>query len=53
MIGRVWRWLVDAHQHEWETIEKRELYSRVNDDHVGVRYVLRCKTCGDIRSRDV
>lgn len=53
MIGRVWRWLVDAHRHERETVREIDLYSRFNNDHVGKRYVLKCKTCGDIVSRDV
>lgn len=59
MIGRVWRWLFDAHRHEWETIET-EKYTRFKDwggqkipyGRVTL-YTLRCKTCGLVTGRTV
>lgn len=55
MIGRLYRWLFDAHRHGWETI-KSEPYTRFQywkgekiDTGAGTLHTLRCKTCGAIK----
>lgn len=59
MIGRFYRWLFDTHRHEWETIKEKPYqifearFSLVRPTENGSIYVLRCKTCGDIKSRKV
>lgn len=52
MIGRLYNWLFDRHRHEWETIESGEIYGMASGKLKGKQYVLRCKTCGDIQSRN-
>lgn len=57
MIGKMYRWLFDAHHHEWETI-KTQPFHRFVTDRLGKRrnvgegtlYTLKCKACGDIKS---
>jgi len=45
MIGKVYRWLFDAHRHEWETISSADIQSK-DGRHIGVGITLRCKKCG-------
>lgn len=39
--------------HQWEVYERWNILYRNNNDIAGVRYVMRCKHCGDIRQCDV
>jgi hypothetical protein len=49
---RLFQLLFLGHFHNWETIETRELEDRVTRNS-GVRYVLRCKNCGEVVKRDL
>lgn len=51
MIGRLYRWLFDAHRHEWETIWSGGIEK--DGRWIGHSYTLRCKKCGDITFRKV
>lgn len=57
-----WKWFsLKFHTHEWEVIEKINLKvyrdGQMGDPkglHAsGVRYVLKCKTCGEIKYKDM
>lgn len=59
MIGRVWRWLFDAHRHEWETVSE-ERYTRFRHwqgkeipTGNGTLHTQRCKTCGIVRGIEI
>jgi len=51
------KFLLLGHSHAWETIAERELVVNDSDDGhqcaKGTRYVLRCKSCGWIKKRDM
>ncbi len=48
---RLIRFLIfgDAHLHEWEIIEQRDILSRYTLNIIGRSYILKCKHCGDLK----
>lgn len=53
MIGWLWRILVgrvSSCQHEWETLENRDIGNR-KGNVIGSYYILKCKKCGDMRHK--
>lgn len=40
-------------KHHWETVDIITIYFPVTKRIAGTRYDLRCKKCGDIKSRKV
>jgi hypothetical protein len=57
MIGRAYRWLFDAHRHDWEILKDEPFYRWATFEGKKVKtgegtlYTLRCKSCGDITAR--
>ena len=41
----------DSHLHEWETVERVE--EKYNAKVIVIKYVLRCKHCGNVKTVDV
>ena len=57
-----WKWFsLKFHTHEWEVLDKIKLNifdtGHVGDTNYicasGVRYVLQCKTCGELKYKDM
>jgi len=50
---RLIRFLITGswHEHEWVVIREGELTSHCGAR--GTRYILQCKTCGDIKNKDI
>jgi len=38
--------------HEWETVQENKLVMG-NSERVGMRYVLRCTKCGNVKKKDL
>jgi len=58
MVGRFWRWLTDAHRHDWEILREQDYIHWVRYDGgeklkngEGTLYTMRCKTCGEVTTR--
>jgi hypothetical protein len=54
-MWRLIQFLILGHVHQWETLSRSPL--TMGDDKKpvarGDRYILRCKTCGEVKKRDL
>ena len=54
----LWKWFsTKFHSHEWEVYQERQLrifdpYDNKRTTASGVRYVLQCKVCGELKLKD-
>lgn len=56
MLGLLYRLLIGTFKtcdHKWEKVAEFKLYADQGKRMMGVKYVLQCKNCGNIKDKEI